>query len=387
VIGNREAELVRPLQVPAAKAGLSATATLWPRVGESISREAESQAIRILFTHIPRCRVETVRFQKRKKALTFLVWLRRTVSHAQGIIFRSKQASKGQNQMKKQVNPSIKAHLLKSSSIVLVLLAVCVIPFALAQQTYRGKPDERYGSRAPSRVVNPSSLGETPMTSSCRIMINEGFDDIENLPGWVLINHSQPLGGSDWFQGNENEFPAFDGPLDAYIAANFNNGGGLATISNWLLTPEIGLQNGSTLTFYTRTVQASTSLTAMGIPSGVCNTGPFPDRLQVRMSINGASTDVGMTAFDVGDFNNLLLDINPTYAIGGYPESWTQFTIIISGVPSGTSGRLAFRYFVEDGGPEGTRSSYIGIDRAVYCAVLVRVLPTPRPQPTPAPRP
>ena len=290
--------------------------------------------------------------------------------------------------MKKQVNPIIKAHLLKSSSIVLLLLAVCIIPFALAQRTYLGKSDERYGSRAPSGVLNPTSLGGTPVTSGCRIVINEGFDDIENLPGWVLINHSQALGASDWFQGNDLVFPAFDGPLGAYIAANFNNGGGLATISNWLLTPELSLQNGSILTFYTRTAQASTSLTAMGTPSGVCNTGPFPDRLQVRMSINGASTNVGMSAFDVGDFNNLLLDVNPTYAIGGYPESWTQFTIIISGVPSGTMGRLAFRYFVEDGGPEGTRSNYIGIDRAVYCAVpSPRVPPTPRPRPTPAPRP
>lgn len=290
--------------------------------------------------------------------------------------------------MKEQVNPTIKAHLLKSSSIVLLLLAVCVIPFALAQRTYRGKSDERYGSRVPSRVVNPTSLGGTPMTPSCRIIINEGFDDITILPGWVLINHSQPLGASDWFQGNDAVFPAFDGLPDAYIAANFNSGGGLATISNWLLTPELSLQNGSTLTFYTRTVQTSTPLAAMGIPSGVCSTGPFPDRLQVRMSINGASTDVGMSAFDVGDFNNLLLDINPTYAVGGYPESWTQFTIVISGVPSGTTGRLAFRYFVEDGGPEGIRSNYVGIDRAVYCGTPgVRVLPTPRPQPTPAPRP
>ena len=290
--------------------------------------------------------------------------------------------------MTKQINATIRAHLLRSALIVLSLLAVCVIPLALAQRTYRGKPDERDGSKAPSRVVNPTSFGGTPMTPSCRIIINEGFDDIENLPGWVLINHSQPSGGSDWFQGNDGVFPAFDGPPDAYIAANFNNGGGVATISNWLLTPELSLQNGSTLTFYTRTTQASTALAAMGAPSGVCSTGPFPDRLQVRLSTNGASTNVGTTAFDVGDFTILFLDINPTYAMGGYPESWTQFTIIITGIPAGTTGRLAFRYFVEDGGPEGTRSNYIGIDRAVYCGTPgVRVLPTPRPQPTPAPRP
>jgi hypothetical protein len=36
--------------------------------------------------------------------------------------------------MKKQINPSIKAHLLRSAFILLSLLAVCAIPFALAQQ-------------------------------------------------------------------------------------------------------------------------------------------------------------------------------------------------------------------------------------------------------------
>ena len=264
--------------------------------------------------------------------------------------------------MKQQISPTIKAHLLRSVLIVISLLTVCVIQFALAQRTQRGKLDERYGSRTPPRVVNPTD---------CTI-IDEGFDDITILPGWVLINHSQPLGASGWFQGNDAVFPAFSGPADAYIAANFDNGGGLATISNWLLTPEVGLQDGDTLTFYTRTVELSA----------------FPDRLQVRMSTNGSSTNVGTTATDVGDFTNLLLDINPTYAMGGYPEAWTQFTITISGISTGTMGRLAFRYFVEDGGPGGTRSNYIGIDRVQYCGTpLPRVIPTPRPHPTPVIRP
>lgn len=276
---------------------------------------------------------------------------------------------------------------------MLSLAAVCVVPFALAHRTHPGKPGDRYGTRTPSRIVNPTGVlgqvGGTPTAPQrCTITLDEGFDDIENLSGWVLKNHSQPLGASDWFQGNDGVFPALDGPPDAYIAANFNDGGGLATISNWLLTPEVTLQDGSTLTFYTRTEQASDPLAAVRMLSGVCSTGnAFPDRLQVRMSTNGASTNVGTTAFDIGDFINLLLDINPTYAIGGYPEAWTQFTINISGVPSGTTGRLAFRYFVENGGPEGVNSNYIGIDRAVYCATSVRVIPTPRPRPTPAPRP
>jgi hypothetical protein len=304
--------------------------------------------------------------------------------------------------MKKQINP-IKAHLLRSVLIVLSLLAVSVIPFVFAQRTNNLRPlDPRYSSRTPSGVVNPTGIagqvGAAPMTTpSCTPSLDEGFDNITILPGWVMINHSEPLGLDGWFQGESSVFFAFDGAPTAYIAANFNNTSGVGTISNWLLTPQVRLESGSTLTFYTRT-----------------EVSQFPDRLQVRMSTNGASTNVGTGAFDVGDFTNLLLDINPTYTIGGYPETWTQFTVNVNGTAPGTLGRLAFRYFVENGGPDGTRSDYIGIDRAVYtvpCATPTptatptatatpgtptptptagptgRFNPTPRPQPTAAPRP
>ena len=100
-----------------------------------------------------------------------------------------------------------------------------------------------------------------------------------------LWSGCQSVWPSGWFQGNSAVFAAFDGAPEAYIAANYYNGGALATISDWLLTPEVVLQDGSTLTFYTRTVQASGPL---AMPSGVCPGNPFPDRLQVRMSTNGA---------------------------------------------------------------------------------------------------
>src|SRR5204863_10191059 len=45
-----------------------------------------------------------------------------------------------------------------------------------------------------------------------------------------------------------------------------------------------------------------------------------------------------------------------------YAILMTQFTVTVSGVPTAVAGRLAFRYFVENGGPTGTNSDYIGID-------------------------
>jgi hypothetical protein len=135
------------------------------------------------------------------------------------------------------------------------------------------------------------------------------------------------------------------------------------------LTPVLNLQHQARLTFDTRTVD---------LPQ-------FPDRLQVRMSTNGPSTNVGTTAYDVGDFGDLLLDINPGLTTSGYPNVWTQFTVPVMGVlgPS-TTGRLAFRYFVPNGGPNGPNADYIGIDNLSF---LNTTGPCGSPTPTSAPIP
>jgi hypothetical protein len=199
--------------------------------------------------------------------------------------------------------------------------------------------------------------------------LTEGFDNITTLVpgGWVMRNNSQPgPGATNWFQGNTAFFPSQSGVPNSYIAANYDNGTGTSTLSNWLLTPLVNLQNGAQLTFWTRTVD---------IPA-------YADRLQVRMSTNGGSTDVGATATDVGDFITLLLDINPAYTLTDYPNVWTQFTVTLSGIASPTIGRLAFRYFVENGGPTGANSDYIGIDTVQFaCTGGLGPSPTPTPPP------
>ena len=225
----------------------------------------------------------------------------------------------------------------------------------------------------PGTPTPTPTAGGTPTPTPACTPAAEGFDDITTLPGagWVQTNHSTTIGTTGWFQGNSAVFPAQGGATTSYIGANFNNDGGPATdtISNWLLTPPLTLQNGAVLTFFTRTVD---------VPA-------FADRLQVRMSTNGASTNVGTTATDVGDFTTLLLDINPTYTLTGYPSVWTQFTVTLSGIASPTTGRLALRYFVENGGPSGANSDYIGIDTFAFNGVCG---PTPTPgTPTPTPTP
>ena len=179
---------------------------------------------------------------------------------------------------------------------------------------------------------------------------SESFDDITTLPGadWFFQNNSVP-GLTDWFQGNLAVFPP--AATSGYIGTNYNNTSNLNTISNWMVLPTRTLQNGQVLEFFTRTVE---------FPG-------YPDRLQVRMSTSGISTNVGTLPEDVGDFGTLLLDINANYTLTEYPSQWTLYTVTLSGLPAGgVSGRLAFRYFVEGGGPLGANSDYIGIDQVVY---------------------
>ncbi len=189
-----------------------------------------------------------------------------------------------------------------------------------------------------------------PATARAAPILFEDFTDVASLAGngWVLTNNSTPGGATNWFQGNTGVFPALDGS-DGYIAANFLNAGGGGDISNWLILPELMLNDGDTLSFLTR------------------SNGELADRLEVRFGV-GTSTDVGATPASVGNFTTMLLTINP--ALGGdYPTDWTLFTVTLSGLGGPTAGRFAFRYDVTDTNVNG---DYIGIDN-------VTVNPVPEP--------
>src|SRR6266446_3702344 len=57
--------------------------------------------------------------------------------------------------MKKQLNPSVKAHLLRGAFYLLLLMAVCVIPFALGQRV----------TTKQSAVADPLLLGLAPIAA------------------------------------------------------------------------------------------------------------------------------------------------------------------------------------------------------------------------------
>jgi len=163
---------------------------------------------------------------------------------------------------------------------------------------------------------------------------------------WQNLSPGGP-GTASWnVQTNSTVFPAHDGI--SFLSANFNSSTGSNDISNWIMSPERMFNNGDTIKFWSRTSTGN----------------PFPDRLNLRVSFNGASTNVA-------DFTTTLVTINPNLAVGpaNYPEAWTEFTGTISGLANATSGRFAFHYDPTQGGPGGINSNFIGIDAVSYNAV------------------
>jgi len=140
--------------------------------------------------------------------------------------------------------------------------------------------------------------------------------------GWIFRNQSSPLGYYGYYAGPHSG-PAHSGTrsLDAdfYGSTEYWSGG---TVSNWAILPAITNQiAGDTLVIYAYAEM----------------TWNEPPRLQIRYS-SSQSTSTGSSATDVGDFSQLLLEVNPVPATG-----WTQYSATVPG-----KGRLALRFFAPD---------------------------------------
>jgi hypothetical protein len=201
----------------------------------------------------------------------------------------------------------------------------------------------------------------------------EDFDTILSAynRGWRTVNRSEPVGPSQWQQGS-GEFEAYTsiGNNQGYAYTDYySTGADLGVISNWLVSPVTLMKNGDKIVFYTRSLL---------FDDGTGDSTDYTNRLQVRMNItnqNLPTTDGTIT----GDYDPLLLDINPGYeqfilseytggnpdALKAYPHKWTRMEAVLTGITKPVKGRFAFRYFVEDGGAQG-RGSGVGIDHVEF---------------------
>jgi len=217
-----------------------------------------------------------------------------------------------------------------------------------------------------------SSCGEDTVAAKtiqpASFSYHEEFDSMQRVidAGWKAVNLSNPIGSESWQQGSYIVNTQKGGPFVSGIPAHsykasanelafvpYTCGAGLSFINCWLISPQLSMKNGDVISFWTRTKDVVS----------------FPDRMQVWLNPNNDGTNVGRTETETGDFTVKLLDLNPTLSFlpypTGYPTEWTKFEFTISGLPSGTIAqkhRVGFRYYVKNGGPDGSVSDEIGID-------------------------
>ncbi|MDQ3022162.1 MAG: choice-of-anchor J domain-containing protein [Bacteroidota bacterium] len=138
--------------------------------------------------------------------------------------------------------------------------------------------------------------------------------------------------GATWFQGNPAVFPAFNGPLDGYVAANFQVVSGTNNIDNWLILPRVNTGANDSLFFYSRAPGGST----------------FPDSIRVMYSTVGDSVPEAASWVELGRFKVNTADV---WELRGFKPT-----------AAGANARFAIRYKVVNGGPTGANSDFIGID-------------------------
>lgn len=204
----------------------------------------------------------------------------------------------------------------------------------------------------------------------------ESFDNFDEAVsrGWRRINKSAPTGAiwydvaeipnlgqvnavvkytPDWDQAqftlDSTLFPNAPFPqrywANAYLSQRATNGyaaislasaavmNPIFDVSNWLVSPELTIQNGDKVVFYAQ---------CKGI-----------GRLQLWVNKTN-SLNVGTDITNTGDFTIKLLDINPTYAnaevdpANAFPTEWTRFEGEVKGLTEPTRGRFGFRYFMQD---------------------------------------
>jgi len=205
----------------------------------------------------------------------------------------------------------------------------------------------------------------------------EEFDTAQNAynRGWRFINRSELIGRTNWQNPTTLTgipFISYSGTGNGYLWADYQSTSGAAvTISNWAVSPELTMQNGDKIIFYTRA--------ELSFFNG--DSTDFVNRMQVRLN-KTTSLNCG-DGTDFGDFTVPLLDINPFYyeflksaynnpanplyqqARQAYPHVWTRFEATVVGLNGPTKGRFAFRYFTEEAGNNG-RGSSIGVDAVSY---------------------
>lgn len=172
-------------------------------------------------------------------------------------------------------------------------------------------------------------------SAQAQLILAEGFNDVAALPaaGWTFLNNSTAP-GTNWFQGNPGIFQAASGFGDSYAAANFlGTTGATGSVSNWMITPQLSLDEFTVINLVARAAGAG-----------------FLDTLEVLVSTTGTAPA------------NFSL-------VGSYSSSTDNGWVPLSfsaGLSGAAQGYIALRYFVAD---VATQGNYLGVDNLAVFAV------------------
>ena len=185
----------------------------------------------------------------------------------------------------------------------------------------------RFTSLSGAALIAAAAMAPLPSNAAGVVVLNEGFRNVSNLSDWAQVNRSVPP-GTGWFQGNTAVFTSFNGPDNAYIAANYLNAeNGMGVVDNWLITPTLTLNGLTTLSFATN---------RSGEPG-------FFDQLEVRFGFGSNTSADG--------FDTLLLTIGGDLT---FPSDWSRWS---TNLEVQGEGRFAFRYL-----GDASTLDYVGLD-------------------------
>jgi hypothetical protein len=196
------------------------------------------------------------------------------------------------------------------------------------------------GTKSSGHALKLGTHAPNTFNIVCSPIFTDNFDganDTTSLQARGYLTYYRGTGPqgttATWYQGATAVFNSFNGPVDGYVASNYNSVTATNTIDNWLVLPALNLTSGDILSFYSQS------------PAGSIN----PDSIKVMYSDAGDSVPEDLSWVMLGEF---MVNINGVWEL-------KSFTI----PTSSANGRLAIRYSVVDGGPTGANSNYIGIDQ------------------------
>lgn len=242
---------------------------------------------------------------------------------------------------------------MKKITLLILTLAFCSVGYSQSARKLRpgtkGAVAQRHGV-----IVNPVNPAATIFTDNM-----DGDNSLSGLALRGYTTYSRSIGAVDttgldlspiWYQGDPSAFDAYNGPVDGYVASDYNSVGDstgfIETLDNWLVLPLQAVAAGDSFSFWASAISGST----------------FADSIHVLYNPSGATLPEDANWVE---WENFFVDPATGWARHAYAVPTASAT-----------GAFAIRYNVYDAGLGGNNSEYIGIDQIDIFDTTSVVIPT-----------